>query len=42
MCLETDDGPTFIAVTSYGINYNYAGVDCYNLIDQDCALDLFE
>jgi len=40
--LETDDGLTIIAVTSYGTNYNFAGADNHNLIDLDYALELFE
>jgi hypothetical protein len=40
--LETDDGLTIIAVTSYGTNYNCAGVGYYNRIDLDYALDLLD
>jgi len=40
--LETDEGLVVIAVTSYGTNYNCAGVGYYNRIDLDYALDLFD
>ena len=40
--LETEDGLTVIAVTSYGTNGNCAGVGYYNRLDLDYALELLE